>query len=97
MGHDISDLTLSVSTLHRARRENRKKLAEKDKQELNLNMPLVVHKGKLLPDVTNVIHKKIDCLAILVMGEDTEKLLGVPKISNGTGAAMAIQVLWNKE
>ena len=45
--------------------------------------------GKLLPDVTNFVHQKGDCLAILVMSEDTEKLLGVPKISKGTGAAMA--------
>ena len=90
MGHDINDLILSVSTIHRARKENRKKLAEKDKQEFNVDKPLVVHwDGKLLPDVTNVVHEKVDCLAILVTGENTEKLLGVPKISKGTREAMA--------
>ena len=89
LGHDINNLTLSVSTLRRVRRENRKKLSEKDKQEFNLNMTLFVHwDGKLLPGVTNFVHEKVDCLAILVMGEDTEKLLGVPKMSKGTGAAM---------
>ena len=31
LGHDINDLTLSVSIIHRARKGNRKKLAEKDK------------------------------------------------------------------
>ena len=83
LGHDINDLTLSVSTIHRARKENRKKLAEIDK-------PLVVHwDGKLLPDITNVVHEKVDHLAILVTGKNTEKLLGVPKISKGTGEAMA--------
>ena len=90
LGHYINDLTLSVSTIHRARKENRKKLAEKDKQEFNVDKPLVVHwDGKLLPNITNVVHEKVDCLAILVTGENTEKLLGVPKISKGTGEAMA--------
>ena len=43
----------------KARREN-KKLAEKDKQEFNPNMPFFVHwDGKLLPDVTNVVHEKV--------------------------------------
>ena len=43
LGHDIKDLTLSISLIHRARKENRKKLSEKDKQEFNLDKPLVVH------------------------------------------------------
>ena len=87
--YDINDLTLSVTTLRRARTENRKKLTEKDKQEFNLNMPLVHWNWKFLPDVTNVVHEKVDHLAMLVTGEDSEKLLGVPKKSKGTGAAMA--------
>jgi len=71
LGHNINDLTLSVSTARRARRDNRKKLAEKDKQEFNPNLPLVVHwDGKLLPDITNVVHEKVDRLAILVTGEN---------------------------
>ena len=61
--HDINDLTLSISTIHRARKENRKKLAEKDKQEFNVGKPLVIHwGGKLLPDITNIVHEKVDCL-----------------------------------
>ena len=90
MGHDINDLTLLISTLRKVRRENRKKLAEKDKQKFNL-MPLL-YTGmenccQML--VTNVVHEKVDCLAILVTGEDTEKFLVGQKISKGTRAAMA--------
>ena len=90
LGHGINDLKLSVSIIHRTRKENRKKLAEKDKQESNVDKPLVVHwDGKLLPDITSVVHENVDRLAILVTGENTEKLLGVPKKSKGTGKAMA--------
>ena len=42
----------------------------------------------MLPDITNFVHEKVDCLGILVTGENTEKLLGVTKISKGTGEAM---------
>ena len=60
LGHDINDLTLSVSTIHRPRKENRKKLAEKDKQEFNVDKPLVVHwDGKLLPDTLMLFMKKL--------------------------------------
>ena len=43
----------------------------------------------MLPDITNVVNEKVDWLAILVTGENTEMLFGVPKISKGTGETMA--------
>ena len=88
LGYDINYLKLSVSLLRRARRENREKLQKKDKQEFNLSMPLVLHwDGKLLPIVTNVVYEKVDCLAILGTGDDTEKLFGIQKILKGTRGA----------
>ena len=43
---------------------------------------------KLLPDIIATCDK-VDRLAIIVTGKDTENLLGVPKLAKGTGAAMA--------
>ena len=41
LAHNFNDLTLSISTVCRARRYSRKKLAKKDKQEFNQIHPLL--------------------------------------------------------
>lgn len=52
---------------------------------------LVVHwDGKLLPDITG--HDKVDRLPILVTQEETEQLIGVPKLKSGTGEEIASNV-----
>ena len=67
-------------------------MAQQIKKDFNPDIPqtfLIVHwDGKLLPDIIATCDR-IDRLAILLTGKDTEKLLGVPKLAKGTGAAMA--------
>ena len=90
LGHNVGDLSLSFSTVRRARIKHRKEATEKIHNDFNPSVPLVVHwDSKLLPDITGTSCDKSDRLAILVTGEETEKLLGVPKLIRGTGAAMA--------
>ena len=51
LGHEVSDLPLSFSTVRRARIRNRRVAAHELKNQFKLNVPLVVHwDGKLLPD-----------------------------------------------
>ena len=53
-------------------------------------MPLIIHRGgKLLPDVTYIVYENVYHLVILVTGEGTEKLFGIPNISKGAVAAIA--------
>lgn len=53
---------------------------------------MVVHwDGKLLPEITG--HDKVDRLPILVSQDDTEQLIGVPKLKSGTGEEIASNVL----
>ena len=51
--------------------------------------PLVIHfDGKLLPAISGKLEME-DRLVIVVAGNDTEKLLGIPKIQRGTGKNVA--------
>jgi hypothetical protein len=63
------------------------------------NCPLTAHwDGKMLPALMS--KELVDGLAVLVSGDGTMKLLGVPKLSNGTGEAEVTAVFdliqeWN--
>jgi len=51
--------------------------------EYNLCCPIVVHwDGKILPEIFG--QGKVDRLPVLVSGDGTKKLLGVPKLAAGT-------------
>src|SRR6218665_102077 len=55
------------------------------------SVPLVVHwDGKLLQDLTGKEH--VDRLPVLVSGHGVNKLLGVSKLTSGTGENMAAAV-----
>ena len=55
-----------------------------NKREFHPDYPLVVHwDGKILPDILGL--GEVDRLLVLVSGDGTEKLLGVPKLASGTG------------
>lgn len=87
LGHNIDELTLSRSSVHRARVKNREEIAAS--RSWDTEVPLVLHwDGKLLPNITN--GKSLEeRIAVLVTGEDTEELLGVPVSADGTGRAVA--------
>ncbi|XP_076849024.1 beta-ureidopropionase isoform X1 [Brachyhypopomus gauderio] len=69
-----------------------KQAAETQKKTFNPSVPLVVHwDGKMLPDVTG--HEQVDRLPVLVSGFQVEKLLGVPKLPNGTGETVSNAVV----
>jgi hypothetical protein len=96
LGHDVSELVLSVASIKRAREKYRAVLANNTKIEFladmrDVNGPWTVHwDGKLLPDVTG--KDKVDRLPILVSGQEVDQLLAVPKLLNGTGEAMATAI-----
>lgn len=88
LGHDISSVTLSRSSIRRSRCKNREQQATVD-QEFIHNTPLLLHwDGKLLPDITGS-NETVDRIAVLVTGGGEQMLLGVPKIGRGTGKQQA--------
>ena len=67
---------------------HRYKAAENLKLKFDATAPLTVHwEGKLMEGITT--RKHIDRLPVLVSGANAEKLLGVPKLTSGTGASQA--------
>jgi hypothetical protein len=99
LGHDPQKLVINRESIRQARREYRETIAKEIRASFHPDLILTVHwDGKMLPDLTK--NKSIDRLAVLVSGEGTMKLLGVPKIHNSTGEAQATAVFnliqeWN--
>ncbi|KAG0721992.1 hypothetical protein GWK47_045298 [Chionoecetes opilio] len=91
LGHDIEHITVSRSSIHRARVKNREEIAMS--LSFKPEVPLVLHwDGKLLPSLADGRSLE-ERVAVLVSGEDTEELLGVPVSAAGTGQAVAETVL----
>ncbi|KAG0729215.1 hypothetical protein GWK47_000337 [Chionoecetes opilio] len=91
LGHDIEHITVSRSSIHRARVKNREEIAMS--LSFKPEVPLVLHwDGKLLPSLADGRSLE-ERVAVLVSGEDTEELLGVPVSADGTGQAVAETVL----
>lgn len=99
LGYNVQDFTLNRESIRQARRKNRQKIANELKASFLPTTPLTIHwDGKLLPSLTS--KDKVDRLAVIVSGDGVMKLLGVPKISNGTGEAQSTSVFelieeWN--
>jgi hypothetical protein len=88
LGRSPKELALSKDSVRRARRKHREAIAREVRDSFNPETVLTVHwDGKMLPDLTS--KENVDRLAILVSGEGVMKLLGVPKLPNGTGESMA--------
>jgi hypothetical protein len=85
---------LSKSTVHRLRKRHRQEAANTIKEKYKPTKSVVHWDGKLLPDTTGVDTDQVDRLAILLSSlvDGDTKLLGVPKISAGTGKATAESV-----
>ena len=88
LGHDVSSMTLSRSSVRRSCYRNREKQATVE-QEFIRSTPLLLHwDGKLLPDITGS-KETVDRIVVLVTGAGEEMLLDVPKIGRGTGKHQA--------
>jgi len=89
LGHDVSEITLSRSSIRRSRIEGRKQAAAVEEEESSLMGPLLLHwDGKLLPDIDGS-KTTVDRIAVVVSGNGQEKLLSIPKIETGTGESQA--------
>jgi hypothetical protein len=93
-GEDIDGSKLSRSSFQRERAKNRTALAEDARQEFlaQKKPPLIVHwDGKIMEtyDKKQETSLKQDRHAVVVTGFQTEKLLGVPSITSGTGLNQA--------
>lgn len=88
LDHNVQDVVFSAETIRLRRQNYRERVAHEIKTSFSPNKTLVVHwDGKMLPALTS--KESVDRLAVLVSGEDTMKLLGVPIITAGTGEAQA--------
>ena len=90
-GVNVGELTLSIGSLHEARKEARTELAQSLQDKFQPKVPLILHfDGKLLPDPEG---SRSDRLAIVVTGIALEKILAIPSIPAGTGEAMGGAIL----
>ena len=65
VGGDIESMSLSASTIHRARRVARKTLTETIRPRFVPNTPFIVHfDGKLLPDSDGRLEDLVDRMTI---------------------------------
>lgn len=91
LGLNTAEFVINKSSIHRIRKNNRKKSAESIKVAFQNDIPqiLTVHwDGKLLPAL-NVRDTKEERLPIIVSFGDREQLIGVPKLQNSSGEEQA--------
>jgi len=92
LGHNVMDLAINPESIRTPRLKFREQSAQGVKAAFHASEPLVVHwDGKMLPDLSG--SELVDRLPILVSGFDTEQLLGVPKLPNGTGEVISHAVV----
>jgi hypothetical protein len=90
---EAEKLPLSVSSIRRARKQYRFQHALNTKDAFSSERSLVIYfDGKLIPNISGGPLKE-DRVAILVSGDKIEKLLGVPKVEQGSGEKGAEVVL----
>lgn len=93
---DLTECVFSTSTLLRRRSDHRELIKEAVKDEFlaSIKSGLVVHwDGKRLKDNTNEQHdernKKVERIAIVVTGLDTQKILAIARSDDGTGVVVS--------
>ncbi|KAG0704764.1 hypothetical protein GWK47_002736 [Chionoecetes opilio] len=98
LGHDVSQLVISPSTVHRARTRNRETLAiQLEREAFKDPPPLVLHwDGKLLPKATSKWASE-DRIAVVATGQNFEEILGLPVAQDGTGQEVARTVFQEVE
>jgi len=87
LGHDVSTMTLSRSSIRRSYYRNCENQATEE-QEFIRSKPLLLHWDGKLPDITGS-KETVDRIAVLVTDGGEDVLLGVPKIGCGTGKHQA--------
>lgn len=97
-GQNLDDGSLSRSTVRRKRTYHRSNIEATVRTEFcDLDKPpLIVHwDGKLMIDRTNSADPKanVDRLSVGVTGHNVDKILGIAKLSAGTGEAQAKAVI----
>lgn len=91
LNYNLDDVAISHRTIHRNRNEVRQTMAADLKAALRIAPSVVIHwDGKLLPDITS--QAKVERLPIILSGVNTQQLLGVPKLSRGTGLQQALAI-----
>jgi len=88
LGHDVSSMTLSRSSIRYSRYRNCEKQTTVEQEFICSTPLLLLWDGKLLPDITGS-KETVDRIVVLVTGAGEEMLLGVPKIGHGTGKHQA--------
>lgn len=94
LGHNVDELIINKSSIHRIREAKRRERADAIKVAFKNNLPpyVTVHwDGKLLPAL-NVRDSKEERLPIVVTFGDMEQLISVPKLQNSTGKEQALAV-----
>lgn len=93
---DLTECVFSTSTLLRRRSDHREVIKEVVKNEFlaSIKSGLVVHwDGKRLKDTTNEEHdernRKVERIAIVVTGLDTQKILAIARSDDGTGVVVS--------
>jgi hypothetical protein len=94
LGHDPKELNISRSSIERHREKQRSGTFEKLREGFKATPSVVQWDGKLLPELLGANHGKIDRLPVIatsVINGQTQ-LLGVPKLTAGTGEQQAAAV-----
>jgi len=96
LGHRSSSIVLNRESIWKPGDNNEKQLQGSFKHLLLQIFLLTIHlDGKMLPALES--KESVDRLAVLLSGDVVIKLLGVPKLSNGTGEAEAtLCLIWSK-
>lgn len=92
VGVNVTDLTLSTTSVYRARKTVRRSINNDIRDGFSPNTPLIAHfDGKRLPDTEGI---SSDRMPIVVSGKNIEKLLAIPKLPGaGTGVLMGNTVV----
>jgi len=96
LGHYVSKISSSASTVHRRRRKNRETDAKRIEEEEAFRdpPPLVLHwDDKLIQSAATSLVSE-GRIAIVLTGTNFEELLGVPIAIDGTGKKVAATVLY---
>ena len=101
LGNELEEVTLSRSTVRRARKSNRQNYALQKRNDFGPTAPHLLHwDGKILPGLTRAHADRENRVAVVVYWKNNEMLLGAPNIPSGTGkdhASVCIELLykWN--
>ena len=95
IGLNIHQLNVSYSAIRRQRERQRLTIADGIKKNFQASSKSIVLQvqwdGKQMPDTSNS-RQNVDRLPVIVSGNGIEQLLAIPKLTHGTGQAMAVAI-----